>query len=113
MKYLIINGSPRKQNTYNAIEMVKNNIDGEFGEINLLNEEIPMCIGCQNCIMKGEEKCPHFDKINPIIQKINECDGLIISSPVYAMNVTDYNTKINSFISDSRWKNGISWGYSR
>jgi len=35
MKYLIINGSPRKQNTYNAIEMVKNNIDGEFEEINL------------------------------------------------------------------------------
>ena len=70
MKYLIINGSPRKQNTYNAIEMVKNNIDGEFEEINLLNEEIPMCIGCQNCIMKGEEKCPHFDKINPIIKAI-------------------------------------------
>lgn len=88
MKYLIINGSPRKQNTYKAIEIAKNNIEGEFEEIDLSSEEIPMCRGCQNCIMKGEEKCPHFDKINPIIQKINECDGLIISSPVYAMNVT-------------------------
>lgn len=84
----MINGSPRKQNTYNAMKIAKNNIDGEFEEINLVNEKIPMCVGCQNCIMKGEEKCPHFDKINPIIRKINECDGLIIISPVYAMNVT-------------------------
>lgn len=88
MKYLMINGSPRKQNTYNAMKMAENNIDGNFEEINLINEEIPMCVGCQNCIMKGEEKCPHYDKINPIIEKIKECDGLIISSPVYAMNVT-------------------------
>ena len=37
MKYLIINGSPRKQNTYKAIQIAKNNIEGEFEEINLLN----------------------------------------------------------------------------
>lgn len=27
MKYLIINGSPRKQNTYKAIQIAKNNIE--------------------------------------------------------------------------------------
>ena len=88
MKYLIINGSPRKQNTYNAMKMAKNNIDGEFEEINLINEKIPMCVGCTRCIGEGEEKCPHFDKINPIMEKIKKSDGIIIGSPVYAMNVT-------------------------
>ena len=47
-----------------------------------------MCTGCMNCIMDGEENCPHFDKVNPIVEKIKDCDGLIMTSPVYAMNVS-------------------------
>ncbi len=88
MRYLIINGSPRKQNTYNIIKQVKNNLDGDFEEINLIKEDIPMCNGCFKCIIESETKCPHFDKINPIIKKLHECDGIIMGSPVYAMNVT-------------------------
>ena len=88
MKYLIINGSPRKQTTYEIIKEVKSNLNGEFEEIQLIEEQIPICVGCTNCIMLGEDKCPHFDKINPIINKINECDAIIIGSPVYALNVS-------------------------
>lgn len=88
MKYLIINGSPRKKNTYNVMKQVKSNLNGEFEEIHLMKEKIPICVGCMNCVMKGEDKCPHFDKINPIIEKINDCDAIIIGSPVYAMNVS-------------------------
>ena len=88
MKYLIINGSPRKKNTWKIVNQAKSNLDGEFEEIHLMKEKIPMCNGCFNCIMEGEEKCPHFDKVNPIIEKIRSSDGIIIASPVYAMNVT-------------------------
>ena len=88
MKYLIINGSPRRKNTYKIIEQAKSNLDGEFEELHLIEEQIPICVGCTNCIMLGEDKCPHSDKIQPIIEKINECDGIIISSPVYALNVS-------------------------
>ena len=87
MKYLIINGSPRRQNTCRVIKQVKSNLDGEFEEIHLSNEKIDLCIGCYNCILKGEMYCPHFDKINQIIEKIKNADGLIIGSPVYAMNI--------------------------
>lgn len=38
--------------------------------------------------MEGEDKCPHHDKISPILEKIREADGLIMACPVYAMNVT-------------------------
>lgn len=88
MKYLIINGSPRKKHTYAIINQVKTNLEGEFEEINLSKENIPFCVGCHNCIMEGEKYCPHFDKVNPLIKKMHACDGIIIGSPVYAMNVS-------------------------
>lgn len=88
MKYMIINGSPRVGNTCKVIKQVKANLNGEFEEIHLAKEKIPLCKGCYNCIMKGEEKCPHYKLIKPILERINDCDGIIIGSPVYAMNVT-------------------------
>lgn len=88
MKYVIINGSPRKKNTWMIVNQAKNNLNGEFEEIHLMKEKIPMCNGCFKCFNEGENKCPHYDKVNPIINKIRECDGLIIASPVYALNVS-------------------------
>ena len=87
MKYLIINGSPRTKNTYSAIKQVQSNLDGDFEEVHLIEKNIPMCIGCFKCIMEGADKCPHYNKIHPIIKKLKWCDGIIIGSPVYAMNV--------------------------
>lgn len=88
MKYIIINGSPRRKNTWNVIKQAKTNLDGEFEEIHLAKEKIPLCNGCFNCIMESEEKCPHASIIQPIVEKIRKSDAIIIASPVYAMNVT-------------------------
>lgn len=87
MKYLIINGSPRKKNTWKMVEQAKKNLDGEFEEIQLMKEKIPLCNGCFKCIMEAQDKCPHLNKIQPIIDKIRSADGIILASPVYAMNV--------------------------
>ena len=88
MNYLIINGSPREKNTWSILKQAQSNLDGDFEEIHLISSNIPLCIGCMRCITEGEDKCPHFEKIHPIVEKIRLCDGLIITSPVYAMNVT-------------------------
>ena len=88
MKYVIINGSPRVGNTCEVIKQVKTNLNGGFEEIHLAKEDIPLCKGCYNCINFSEEKCPHHKKIKPILDKLRDCDGMIIGSPVYAMNVT-------------------------
>ena len=88
MKYLIINGSPRKKNTWKIVEQIKLNLDGETEEIHLIKQKIPMCNGCYKCFNEGEDKCPHHNIINPIVEKLKQADGLIITSPVYAMNVT-------------------------
>ncbi|MBQ6100176.1 MAG: NAD(P)H-dependent oxidoreductase [Methanobrevibacter sp.] len=88
MKYVIINGSPRKKNTWMMVKQAQKNIDGEFEEIHLFEEDIPFCKGCYNCIMHGEQYCPHKNQIQPIVDKLKDCDGIIIACPVYALNVT-------------------------
>ncbi len=93
MEFLIINGSPRQKNTWKIIERVKDTMTDldknvTFNEVNLIDENIPPCIGCYNCFTTGEHNCPHSNIIQPIVEKMTSCDGLIITSPVYAMNVT-------------------------
>ena len=88
MNYLIINGSPRKKNTWKIVNQVKTNLNGNFEEIQLMKENIQICNGCYKCIIESEDKCPDADKIGGILEKIERCDGIIIACPVYAMNVT-------------------------
>ncbi len=88
MKYLLINGSPRQKNTWNIVNQICSNLEGDFEEIHLSQKNIPFCNGCYNCIMHGEDYCPHKENIIPIINKIKESDAIILASPVYAMNVT-------------------------
>lgn len=92
MKVLIINGSPRKGNTWEIVELVKDSMikhgDVEFEEVMLSEMDIPTCKGCFNCFIYGEDKCPHFKKIQSITERIMLADCLIMTSPVYALNVS-------------------------
>lgn len=88
MKYLIINGSPRKKNTWAIVNRIKENLEGDFEEVHLSKCDIPLCKGCFNCFNKGEEYCPHKDYIQPIVEKLKSCDAVIMASPVYALNVS-------------------------
>ena len=88
MRYLIINGSPRKGNTWKLVELAKSQLleiddTTEFEEIHLANVNLPFCIGCSNCFRLGHEKCPHYSITNNIIQAIEKADGVIISSTTY------------------------------
>lgn len=93
MKLLIIYGSPRKGNSWEIVSKIKSKLlelseEIEFDEIYLKDYQIDFCKGCYICFEHGEDKCPHFNQINPIVSKIKSCDGLIITSPVYVMQVT-------------------------
>lgn len=85
MKVLMINGSPRAGgNTSIALAELqktfeKNGIDSETVQIG--NEVIKGCIGCGYCYKNG--KCITDDIVNVLAPKFEECDGLIIASPVY------------------------------
>lgn len=92
MKGLIISGSPNKGYTWKAVEYAIKRFQQlerfEFEEVILQNKEIPFCKGCFSCFSNGEETCPHSSKVLPIVEKIKESDVLIITSPVYALNIS-------------------------
>ncbi|MDE5770920.1 MAG: flavodoxin family protein [Ruminococcus sp.] len=85
MKVLIINGSPHaKGNTYIALsEMEKifseNNIETEI--IHIGNKDIRGCVSCGRCMETG--RCTFDDIVNETAHKFEECDGLVVGSPVY------------------------------
>ncbi|MBD5142276.1 MAG: flavodoxin family protein [Ruminococcus sp.] len=85
MKVILINGSPHaKGNTYIALhEMEKifneNSIETEI--IHVGNQAIRGCVACNSCAENG--KCVFDDIVNETAQKFQECDGLVVGSPVY------------------------------
>ena len=85
MKVLIINGSPRADgNTSVALKEMetvfeKNGIETETIQVGM--KEIRGCVACNYCFKNG--KCAIDDIANELAEKLNECDGLVVGSPVY------------------------------
>lgn len=81
----MINGSPRaKGNTATALLEMKNVFEAEGIEVEVIqvgNLEIRGCIACGACHEMG--KCVYNDIVNDTIKKFEECDGLVVGSPVY------------------------------
>ncbi len=85
MKVLIINGSPRQGgNTSIAIKEMEDIFKTEGIDVETLQigqEAIRGCISCGSCAKTG--KCVFDDIVNETALKFEECDGLVIASPVY------------------------------
>jgi len=92
MKILVINGAPRKRNTSAAIRVFTAYLDAKEDvaceTINLSECRIESCRGCVVCFDKGEEFCPHADDVKDIISRIDNADGIIFATPVYAFHCT-------------------------
>jgi len=92
MKIVLINGSPRKGNTYRAAKLFMDEM-AKSGEITcaeyFLPRDLPeFCLGCGNCFHKGEAACPHAKYTIPIMDSMIEADALIIASPVFVWQTT-------------------------
>lgn len=85
MKVLLVNGSPNAKGcTYTALEEVANTLRQEDIETEIIhvgNKDIRGCIACRSCKTKG--KCVFDDLVNEVAPKFQECDGIVIGSPVY------------------------------
>lgn len=85
MKVLMINGSPHaKGNTYIALHEMEKVFAEEGIETEILhvgNKDIRGCIACHSCAKNG--KCVFDDLVNETAPKFEECDGLVVASPVY------------------------------
>ena len=90
MNILTIMGTTHKGNTRAIVDLFLKEFEGDntFDEIVLPNDFNKICGGCANCILKGEDKCPHFKEINPLIKKIEKADLIIIGTPVFVGSCT-------------------------
>ena len=84
MKVLMINGSPHaKGNTYLALHEMEKVFAEEEIETEILhigNKDIRGCIACNSCAKN--ETCVFDDAVNETASKFEECDGLVVASPV-------------------------------
>ena len=85
MKVLMINGSPRQYGcTYTALKEVSDKLNSHGIEtefVYLGTQAVHGCIACGSCYQSG--KCVFDDKVNEILEKAAEYDGVVVGSPVY------------------------------
>ena len=81
----MINGSPHIHgNTYIALREMEKVFAEEGIETEILhigNQNIRGCIACGKCMETGA--CVFDDAVNKAAAKFEECDGLVVGSPVY------------------------------
>ena len=77
MKTVIINGQNHKGSTYHIGKLLADKIGGEVTEFFLPRD-----------FSVAADKCPHFEKQQPILKAMDEADLIILTSPVYVYHVT-------------------------
>lgn len=85
MKVLLINGSPSPRGcTYTALTEVEKSLNAESIETEIIHvghKDIRGCIACRKCKTIG--KCIFDDIVNETAPKFQQCDGIVVGSPVY------------------------------
>lgn len=91
MKIAVVHGQTHKGSTHNITRLFLDKFSDENTEITeffMTKDAPPFCVGCFNCFMKGEEKCPHSAIVQPIAKAIEDADLLILESPCYVFGMS-------------------------
>lgn len=87
MKTLIFNGSPReKGDTVSLINRMTEHIQGDYKIVNAYEADISPCTDCRYCW--ENVGCAIQDEMQIIYQYIQECDNILIASPIYFSELT-------------------------
>lgn len=102
MKTLIFNGSPRvKGDTAGLINIVTENIRGEYKLVNAYRCDISPCVDCRYCWKNSG--CAIKDEMQSVYDYIQECDNIVIASPLYFSELTgkllDVGSRLQTYFS--------------
>ena len=90
MRVILISGTVHKGSTYSIARIMAEKLTTpeNISEVFLPRDFDEFCCGCTSCFIKGEENCPHYEKLRPITELIDAADVIILASPVYVYHAT-------------------------
>lgn len=90
MKVVVINGQNHKGSTYHSARMIAERLSEkhEIREFFLPEDFSDFCCGCTKCFEIDEKKCPHYERLKPITDAVDDADVIILASPVYVYHCT-------------------------
>jgi len=95
MKALAINGSPRKG--WNTTTLLNKALEGAASQgaetelVHLYDLNFKGCTSCFACKLKNGKsygRCAYRDELTPVLEQIENCDALLLGSPIYIGTVT-------------------------
>jgi multimeric flavodoxin WrbA len=87
MKTLVFNGSPRKNgDTAVLLNEFMKRIEGECKIVDVFDCDIKSCIDCRYCW--EHDGCSIEDGMIEVYQDIQECDNILIASPIFFTELT-------------------------
>jgi len=90
MKYLLINGSPKSENS-NSMKLTRAFMEGagwtDGDKVDVSKANIKGCMGCYTCWLKTPGVCAIKDDMNDIFDKLVSADVVIWSFPLYYFSV--------------------------
>ena len=102
MKTLILNGSPRPRgDTAGLIGIVRESLAGEVKVVDAYRCDVSPCVDCRYC--REHPGCAIDDGMGEIYGYIQDCDNILIASPIYFSELTgkllDLGSRLQTFFS--------------
>ena len=87
MKTLIFMGSPRLHgDTAGLLELLTRKLGGEWKIVDAYRARISPCIDCRYC--RQHPGCSIQDEMQEVYKYIEDCDNIVIASPIYFSELT-------------------------
>lgn len=108
MKTLILNGSPRKNgDTVSLVHIFLEGLEGEYKIVNAYEDGINPCMDCRFC--QENDGCSIQDGMQEVYEYIQECDNILIASPIYFSELTgkllDLGSRLQTYFCASFFRN--------
>lgn len=101
MNITMIHGQSHQGSTCQIARLLAEKLNGEVKEFFLPKDFGAFCIGCTACFVESERSCPHFEKLSPITNAMDNADLIILASPVYVYHATG---AMKAFLDHYGWR---------
>ena len=88
MRIVIINGQNHRGSTRLVARNLAEKVGGDITEFFLPRDFDAPCAGCWTCFKSDLTHCPHYERLQPIVEAMDEADLIILASPVYVYHAT-------------------------